>query len=73
MNATQTNSSVQNLLAEMGERAAVSEGERVTVRQLRKILFDVADQDLTVKELRAALFQMDQEDYATESIRAGTH
>ncbi len=34
----------------------------MTVRELRKILFDVSNQNLTVKEIRELLFDIDEQD-----------
>ena len=34
----------------------------MTTRELRKILFNVTNQELTVKELRAILFEIEEQD-----------
>ena len=36
--------------------------ETITARQLRSILFNVADQDMTVSELRAMLYKVTEQD-----------
>lgn len=41
---------------------SVMEEQIMTTRELRKILFNVTNQELTVKELRAILFEIEEQD-----------
>ena len=35
----------------------------ISARELRRILFNLSEQEMTVRELRTALFNMDDQDY----------
>jgi len=44
---------------------------QLTVKELRKILFDVENQELTVKQLRKLLFEQDDNEKVTSTMLAG--